>query len=102
MDNKVKGVEIDPVKEKLIEVLAEVLPYSHGCPEYLVRAKAEMIADRLIAKGITVQTFGRWLKHNFLGHEQWVCSKCQTLGSPQWKCCPICEAKMPEPPKEEK
>ena len=35
-----------------------------------------------------------WVKHNFLGHEQWVCSGCQTLGSPQWKRCPVCEAKM--------
>ena len=22
------------------------------------------------------------------------CSVCQTEGSPQWKCCPVCEAKM--------
>ena len=37
---------------------------------------------------------GHWVKYNFLGHEQWACSECQTLGSPQWKRCPVCEAKM--------
>lgn len=37
---------------------------------------------------------GHWVKHNFLGHDQFVCSECQTLGSPQWKRCPVCETKM--------
>ena len=37
---------------------------------------------------------GHWVKYNFLGHEQWVCSECQTLASPQWKRCPVCETKM--------
>ena len=37
---------------------------------------------------------GHWVKHNFLGHEQYACSECQTLGSPQWKRCPVCETKM--------
>lgn len=37
---------------------------------------------------------GHWVKHNFLGHDQFACSECQTLGSPQWKRCPVCEAKM--------
>ena len=40
---------------------------------------------------------GYWVKHNFLGHDQFVCSECQTLGSPQWKRCPVCEAKMDLP-----
>lgn len=63
----------------------------------------DLTAENLIANGVTVQKPGRWIKHIFLGHEQWVCSECQTLGSPQWKCCPVCEAKMPlpEPPKGE-
>lgn len=37
---------------------------------------------------------GHWVKYNFLGHDQFACSECQTLGSPQWKRCPVCEAKM--------
>lgn len=22
------------------------------------------------------------------------CSECETMGSPKWRCCPVCEAKM--------
>ena len=54
------------------------------------------IAD--IAKAPTVDAepvvHGHWVKYNFLGHDQFACSECQTLGSPQWKRCPVCEAKM--------
>lgn len=37
---------------------------------------------------------GRWIQHN-KGQNNWVeCSECNTVGSPFWKRCPICEAKM--------
>lgn len=37
---------------------------------------------------------GRWIMHNS-GSNNWVeCSECNTVGSPFWKCCPVCEAKM--------
>lgn len=37
---------------------------------------------------------GRWITHN-KGQNNWVeCSECNTVGSPFWKRCPICEAKM--------
>ena len=37
---------------------------------------------------------GRWIVHN-KGMNNWVeCSECGTAGSPQWKRCPVCEAKM--------
>ena len=37
---------------------------------------------------------GRWIAHN-KGQNNWVeCSECNTVGSPFWKCCPVCEAKM--------
>lgn len=53
---------------------------------------------KVICKAPTVDAepvvHGHWVKHNFLGHEQYACSECQTLGSPQWKRCPVCEAKM--------
>lgn len=37
---------------------------------------------------------GRWLvRHK--GQNNWVdCSECGTVGSPFWKRCPVCEAKM--------
>ena len=37
---------------------------------------------------------GRWLPQIVLGTKAWDCSECKTLGSPHWKRCPICEAKM--------
>lgn len=38
---------------------------------------------------------GRWIIHNDGGCNNWCeCSECNTIGSPQWKRCPVCEAKM--------
>lgn len=40
---------------------------------------------------------GRWIARN-KGQNNWVmCSVCNTVGSPFWKCCPVCEAKMDLP-----
>lgn len=37
---------------------------------------------------------GRWIPHN-KGQNNWCeCSECNTVGSPFWKRCPVCEAKM--------
>ena len=37
---------------------------------------------------------GRWIVRN-KGLNNWVdCSECGTVGSPHWKRCPVCEAKM--------
>ena len=38
--------------------------------------------------------YGRWLPQILLGERVWDCSECATLGSPRWKRCPVCEAKM--------
>lgn len=37
---------------------------------------------------------GRWLPQRLLGRGVWDCSECKTFGSPHWKRCPVCEAKM--------
>ena len=37
---------------------------------------------------------GQWLPQILLGERVWDCSECKTLGSPHWKRCPVCEAKM--------
>ena len=37
---------------------------------------------------------GRWLPQKLLGERVWDCSECKTLGSPQWKFCPVCGALM--------
>lgn len=39
---------------------------------------------------------GRWITHG-RGFNNWCeCSECGTVGSPFWKRCPMCEAKMGE------
>ena len=43
---------------------------------------------------IATERQGHWVPSLFFGHPQWSCSECQTLGSPMWKRCPVCEAKM--------
>ena len=37
---------------------------------------------------------GRWIKQPLNGTHIWRCSKCETIGSPQWNYCPKCGAKM--------
>ena len=39
---------------------------------------------------------GRWIHKILLGEHAWFCSECKTIGSPAWKRCPVCEAKMIE------
>lgn len=46
------------------------------------------------AAEIEVVRHGRWLPQVVLGQKAWDCSECKTLGSPHWKRCPVCEAKM--------
>ena len=38
----------------------------------------------------------RWVHKILYGEQAWFCSECKTIGSPQWKRCPVCEAKMDE------
>ena len=37
---------------------------------------------------------GRWLPQVVLGQKAWDCSECKILGSPHWKWCPVCGARM--------
>ena len=37
---------------------------------------------------------GHWIEQSISGEQTWCCSECKTLGSPHWKRCPVCEAKM--------
>ena len=53
----------------------------------------------IIADVVTVR-HGRWLPQIVLGTRVWDCSECKTIGSPTWKRCPVCEAKMNEEEKE--
>ena len=44
---------------------------------------------------------GRWVHKIMFGEQAWFCSECKTIGSPEWKRCPVCEAKMDEEAKED-
>lgn len=37
---------------------------------------------------------GRWVHKIMLGEHAWFCSEYETIGSPAWKRCPFCGAKM--------
>ena len=39
---------------------------------------------------------GQWIHKIMFGEQAWFCSECKTIGSPAWKRCPVCEAKMDE------
>ena len=39
---------------------------------------------------------GRWIQHPLNGTHIWRCSKCETVGSPQWNYCPKCGSRMDE------
>ena len=76
---------MDNTRAKLIELFAVTS---------LEFEEAVTLADYLIANGVTLHKHGRWIVHN-KGQNNWVeCSECNTVGSPFWKRCPICEAKM--------
>lgn len=38
--------------------------------------------------------YGRWVQQPLNGTHIWRCSKCETIGSPQWNYCPKCGARM--------
>ena len=54
----------------------------------------ECILDDMPTADVEEVRHGRWLPQVVGGLKAWDCSECKTIGSPQWKRCPICEAKM--------
>ena len=60
------------------------------------KINANTAADvlELLIKKSETEKHGRWLPQVMLGQRVWDCSECATLGSPHWKRCPVCEAKM--------
>ena len=78
--------------------------------EYIERESAVEAAKHAWAKGLEPSQYieiipaadvepvrrGRWLPQILNGTRNWDSSECKTIGSPQWKRCPVCEAKMVE------
>ena len=75
------------------DVIEWFMPYAHA--EESIDADV-VIADIKGMKAADVATVrhGRWLPQVVLGQKAWDCSECKTLGSPHWKWCPVCGAKM--------
>ena len=56
--------------------------------------KFEAAIRKIQAADVAPVRHGRWLPQVVLGEKAWDCSECKTLGSPHWKWCPVCGAKM--------
>ena len=90
------------MREKLMNLLCDAL--EDGCVGHCNFPhcfKVSNTADHLIANGVTIATdnnvghkHGKWLPQMLLGQRVWDCSECKSLGSPQWKVCPVCLAVM--------
>ena len=77
------------------EAIAWFMPYVHAGES--IEADV-VISDLKGMKAADVEPVkrGRWLPQILNGTQIWDCSECKTIGSPAWKRCPVCEAKMDE------
>ena len=62
--------------------------------ETILARSIRKILDEVPAADVVEVKHGRWLHQRLCGHDVVDCSECKTLGSPQWKWCPICGAMM--------
>ena len=58
----------------------------------LVQAKNPDEAAEKVGLHVKLVRLGRWITDRNNSYS--FCSECKTQGSPRWKCCPVCEAKM--------
>ena len=54
------------------------------------------IAQTIPAADVETVIHGKWISQKACGDFLWYCSECRTVGDPEWKRCPVCEAKMDE------
>ena len=57
---------------------------------YLPTKEVYAVIENAPAADVVPVVRGRWIPDG----NTVCCSECKTLGSPQWKRCPVCEAKM--------
>lgn len=77
------------------EAIAWFMPYVHAGES--IEADV-VISDLKGMKAADVEPVrhGRWVQQPLNGTHIWRCSKCETIGSPQWNYCPKCGARMNE------
>ena len=73
--------------------IAWFMPYAHA-GESIDADVAISDIKGMKAADVEPVRHGRWLPQVVLGQKAWDCSECKTLGSPHWKWCPVCGAKM--------
>lgn len=83
-------------RESAIEAIMSDPPDAHYQSWY-----AEKI-NEIPAADVAPVRHGRWLPQILNGTRIWDCSECKTIGSLEWKRCPVCEAKMDEEAKHER
>ena len=96
-----RGFPLDIVQKALETAqtvdAVEVVNVIHcGIDENRVIRVARNDIELLPAPDVEPVRHGRWLPQIVLGTRVWDCSECKTIGSPTWKRCPVCEAKMDE------
>ena len=75
--------------------IVEVVNVIHcGIDENRVIRVARNDIELLPAADVEPVKRGRWVQQPLNGTHIWRCSKCETIGSPQWNYCPKCGAKM--------
>ena len=52
------------------------------------------ILNQFPAADVEPVKHGRWIHKIALGGYAWFCSECESIGSPAWRRCPMCETKM--------
>lgn len=63
--------------------------------DYLRRGVIDLLENEIPAAAVVEVRRGRWIAHRVGRWEMyWTCSACETMGSPEWKCCPVCTAFM--------
>ncbi len=77
-----------------VRVKTQVNPYGKPTLEYASGLKVLTMIDNEPTADVEEVRHGEWLIKNLCGERICECSECKTLGSPMWKRCPVCEAKM--------
>ena len=88
-------IERDKVLEEIndrISNIAFTSPYQREIEAIVVgMERARDSVEDAPAADVAPVVHGRWITTN----DNWTfCSECKTLGSPQWKGCPVCLARM--------
>jgi RNA polymerase subunit RPABC4/transcription elongation factor Spt4 len=76
--------------------MAEYIEREETCKKCVRYGMGETLCADCVVKvapaaDVSPVVHGRWLQPK---SGECFCSECKTLGSPQWKRCPVCEAKM--------